>query len=171
MSCGYCENFDPNSPSPSNDKKEGWYGRPSGMQYELNQYVGSPQGPNAGPKSVGGVFFDEMDVTEEPSYVIPTPTPSPTEPLSTIEPEPSPYDDNVDYTIMTPEPTPGIIEGWYNMISGSQYEMNSHVSGNSGPGWGPKHAISGCINMILNPFVILLIIIIIFILYKRYKKF
>lgn len=153
MSCGYCENFDPNSDS-NDDRREGWYGRPSGMQYELNGYVGSPQGPNAGPKTVGGTFLEDEEyvINEHEQVSMPTPT---------------------NFTPVSTNPTPNsTLEGWYNMISGSQYEMNSHVSGNSGPGWGPKHSIQGCVNMLMNPFVLVLIILIVgFMLGKKYKKF
>jgi hypothetical protein len=68
MSCNFCENFDPN------DKKEGWYGRPSGGQYELNQYVGGGQGPHAGPKTSGTSLNYETTETDtindynEPDY-------------------------------------------------------------------------------------------------------
>jgi hypothetical protein len=120
MSCNYCENFDPND---NDNVKEGWYGRPDGGQYELNQFVGSSQGPNAGPKSVGGqLYFDEYE-----NDVNPTPTPS--------------------------------TEGWYNMVGGGQYEMNNHVIGNGGLGWGPRNAIQNCINLLLNPLLLLIVFI------------
>ena len=65
MSCNYCENFDPND---NDNVKEGWYGRPSGGQYELNQFVGASQGPNAGPKSAGGqLYFDEYENNVNPT--------------------------------------------------------------------------------------------------------
>ena len=67
MSCDFCENFDPN------DNKEGWYSRPSGGQYELNQHVGGGQGPHAGPKTSGTVLtYDTSEPNDDETDYTPS---------------------------------------------------------------------------------------------------
>ena len=99
MSCNYCG-------KSRKSVIERYYARPSGMQYELNQFTSTPKGPNAGPKSVGGAFYMEVesdDGEDDEVVIIPTQVPD-------VTPFPSEEEDEViNLPTDIPDTTPYIL--------------------------------------------------------------